>query len=102
MSGDRISAQVRWTVAVKRGISEYRILTEMTEQAAITRLVQIGLDAEYKRLGIEKDPAYAAAGLLLVLGRSWEDDLSDEELTAFAQARAALGRLTQLRSRDPQ
>jgi hypothetical protein len=102
MAGDRISAQVRWTVAVKRGISEYRLLTEMTEQAAITRLVQIGLEAEYRRLGIEKDPAHAAGELLLVLGRSWESDLSDEELTAFARARAALGRLAQLRSRDPQ
>jgi len=102
MSGDRISASVRWPVAIKRGISEYRQLTEMTEQAALTRLVQIGLDAEYKRLGIEKDPARTAGELLLVLGRSWEDDLSDEELTAFARARAALGRLAQLRSRDPQ
>jgi hypothetical protein len=102
MSGDRISASVRWPPAVKRGISEYRMLTEMTEQAALTRLVLIGLAAEYDRLGIEKDPARAAAELLLAVGRSWESDLSDEELTAFAEARAALGRLTQLRSRDQQ
>jgi hypothetical protein len=101
MSTDRINTMVRWPVAVKRGIREYGLLVHATETAATVALVLIGLEEEYRRLGIRKNPAVTAVDLLLVLGESWDGDLSEEELVAFATARAALGRIAELRSRDP-
>jgi hypothetical protein len=97
---DRISAQVRWPVPVKRSVNEYQLLIHDSEQAAIIRLVQAGLEAEYERLGIDRDPAVTASELLRILGDTWEGELSREELSAFGKAREALDRIAEIRSRE--
>jgi hypothetical protein len=101
MPTDRIAGVIRWPVPVKRGVSEYSLLVQDSEQNSVIRLVLAGLRAEYRELGIEKDPAATASELLAVLGGIWEGELSREELVAFGTAREALNRITEIRSREP-
>jgi hypothetical protein len=102
MPTNRIAGQVRWPIPVKRSVNEYGLLVCDSEQGAIIRLVLAGLDAEYARLGIEKNPAATASELLRVVGDIWEGELTREEFAAFGKAREALDRIAEIRSREPQ
>jgi len=101
MPTDRIAGQVRWPIPVKKSVNEYGQLVHESEQASTIRLILLGLDAEYERLGIEKDPAVTASELLRIIGGTWEGELTREELAAFGTARKALDRIAEIRSRDP-
>jgi hypothetical protein len=102
VSEERIATHIRFRTGLRRAVDETAILLGgLSREEAIHLLLNEGLAAAYARLGIERDPAATASGLLRVIAGSWESDLSDNELAAIATTCAALDRITQIRAREP-
>ena len=99
-AGDRVQTTVRFRRGRYRAVGEVSALLGISREDAVNLLIGEGLAQLYPRLGIERDPAAAAAELLGLVAGQWEADLSDEELSAFRITMATLERITQVRARE--
>jgi hypothetical protein len=101
MTAERVQVTMRFRVPTFRAVNEVAaLLGGLSREDVVQLLLLRGLAATYAELGIEHDPAATAAELLAVLAGSWGSDLTDDEAAAFATARTALDRITQVRGRE--
>jgi hypothetical protein len=98
-SEPRIATNVRFRRSVRNAVDEIAELTGTSREDVVNQFLREGVAGTYARLGIERDPAAMAAGLLGVVADVWAAELTDSELDAIETTRAALDRISQLRSR---